>query len=92
MLSSHVILCSDPQVCLVLLTVHSLVDGLARQAVLLSTHWAVKEVDQVFINAPAGAVRCLTVVAVDLLALSCLQTSLKEPLKHCRLYQLQQAQ
>ena len=74
--------CPDTQVFLVLLAIHPLVDGATRQAVLMTTHWTAEEVDQVLVETPAMAVRCLAVVAIASLALRRVQAAAQVPLVH----------
>ena len=80
--------CPDAEIFLVLLAVHSFMDGSARQAVLVTTHGAAEEVDEILVDAPALAVRSLAVVAVDLLALCQVQAAAQEALVHLVRHQL----
>lgn len=60
---SHIVLSPQGQVVLVLLTVHLLMNGLAKQAVDVETHGAGELIDIILKEAPPLAVRCLAVVA-----------------------------
>ena len=72
-----IVSCSCPQVILILLAVHSLMDRLTSEAVFLPTHRAYEEVDMVLVDTPSRAVSSLAVEAVPSLALCCLKTASK---------------
>jgi len=88
LLCGLVVGCPDAEIFLVLFAVHSFMDGTARQAVLMMTHRAAEEVDEILIDAPAMAVWSLAVVAVDLLALCQVQAAAQEALVHLVRHQL----
>lgn len=80
LLSCFVVLCSDAQVILIVLTIHVFVDGSAEKAVSLIAEVAAELIDFVLIDAPPSTVGGLTVEAVLRAALCDVQTQLQEPL------------
>lgn len=77
---SRVVNSAGCEIILVLLTVHSLVDRLANQAVVFPADGAVEDVDRVLVHTPAPTVRGGTVIAALTPRLGHRQTSLQPAL------------